>query len=93
MKTNIKYYLILKQLPLDINTCHIYVGFTTMTNDDIQQGSIGISTCAVDMLSALPIDKGEILFIAHNSDYDCSFIIECLQNVKPIVKSYIFFTD
>ena len=39
------------------------------------------------MLNALPADKKEILPIAHNSDYDCIFILEYLQNVKPIVKS------
>ena len=59
-------------------------------NDDIQQEFIGINTCAVDMLNALPHDKGEILLIAHNSDYDCRFILEYLQNVKPIVKSNRF---
>ena len=42
------------------------------------------------MLNALPVDKGEILLIAHNSDYDCRFILEYLNNVKPIVKSIIF---
>ena len=26
-------------------------------NDEIQQGCIGINTCAIDMLNALPIDK------------------------------------
>ena len=44
-------------------------------NDDIQQELIGINTCAVDMLNALPTDKKEILLIAHNSDYDCRFIL------------------
>ena len=44
-------------------------------NDDIQQECIGINTCAVDMLNALPTDKGEILLIVHNSDYDCRFIL------------------
>ena len=39
------------------------------------------------MLNASPTDKKEILLIAHNSDYDCRFISEYLQNVKPIVKS------
>ena len=39
------------------------------------------------MLNALPTDKKEILLIAHNSDYGCRFILEYLQNVKPIVKS------
>ena len=29
-------------------------------NDDIQQEFIGIHTCAVDMLNALPIDRKEI---------------------------------
>ena len=37
-------------------------------NVDIQQGFIGINTCAADMLNALPFGKGEILLIAHNSD-------------------------
>ena len=59
-------------------------------NGDIQQEFIGINTCAVDMLSALPTDKKHILLIAHNSDYDCKFILEYLQNVKPIVKSVRF---
>ena len=54
--------------------------------DDIQQGFIGINTCAVDMLHALPTDKGEILLIAHNSDHGCRSILEYLQNVKPIEK-------
>ena len=39
------------------------------------------------MLNALPTDKNEILLIAQNSDCDCRFILEYLQNVKPIVKS------
>ena len=49
-----------------------------------------INTCAVDMLNALPTDKGEILLIAHNSDYGCIFILDYLQNVKPIVNSNRF---
>ena len=56
-------------------------------NDDTQQEFIGISTCAVDMLNALPTDKKETSLIAHNSDYGCRSILECLQNVKPMVKS------
>ena len=59
-------------------------------NGDTQQEFTGINTCAVDMLNALPTDKGGILLIAHNSDYDCRFILEYLQNVKPIVKSNRF---
>ena len=59
-------------------------------NDDIHQGFIGINTCAVDTLNALPTDKKEILLIAHKSDYGCRFIVEYLQNVKPIVKSNRF---
>ena len=43
------------------------------------------------MLNALPNDKREISLIAHSSDYDCIIILEYLQNVKPIVKSDIFF--
>jgi hypothetical protein len=38
------------------------------------------------MLNALPTDKKEILLIAHSSDYERRFILEYLQNVKPIVK-------
>ena len=38
------------------------------------------------MLNALPTDKKEILLIAHNSDYDCKFILQYLQDTKPIVK-------
>ena len=77
----------------------IYFDFETITsevkhmpylcwiyNDDIQQEFIGINNCAVDMLNALPTDKDEILLIAHNSDYDCRFLLEYLRNVKPIVK-------
>ena len=59
-------------------------------NDDIQQGFIGIHTCAVDMLNALPADKKDILLIAHSSDYDYIFILEYLQNVQPIMKSVRF---
>ena len=44
-------------------------------NDDLQQECVGINTCAVDMLNALPTDKHDILLIAHNSDYDCIFIL------------------
>ena len=56
-------------------------------NGDIQQEFIGVNKCAADMLKALPHDKGYILLIAHNSDYDCRFILGCLLNVQPIVKS------
>ena len=42
------------------------------------------------MLNNLPTYKKDILLIAHNSDYDCIFILEYLQNVKPIVKSNRF---
>ena len=42
------------------------------------------------MLNALPTDKQEVLLIAHNSDYDCIFMLEYLQNVKPVVKSNLF---
>ena len=34
--------------------------------------------------------KVTFLSIAHNSDYDCRFILEYLQNVQPIVKSVRF---
>ena len=59
-------------------------------NGDVQHEFIGIDTCAVDMLNALPTDEKEILLIAHNSDYGCRFIFESLQNVKPIVRSNRF---
>ena len=39
------------------------------------------------MLNALPAGKKEILLIAHNSGYDCRFILKKLNNVKPIVES------
>ena len=55
-------------------------------DDAIQQECIGINTCAVDMLNALPTDKDELLLIAHNSDYDCRFILQYLQNPKQIIK-------
>ena len=42
------------------------------------------------MLNALPHDKGEIPLVAHKSDYDCRFILDYLQHVKPIVKSNRF---
>ena len=38
------------------------------------------------MTHVLPTDKHDILLVAHNSDYDCIFILEYLENVKPIVK-------
>ena len=37
-------------------------------NGDIQHEFIGINTCAVDMLNALPTDKGKISLIAQSSD-------------------------
>ena len=58
-------------------------------SDDIQKEFIGINKCAVGMLNAWPHDRGDVLLIAHNSDYDCRFILEYLQNVQPIAKSYM----
>ena len=52
----------------------------------IQQECIGTNTCATDMLNNLP-NKNKVSLIAHNSDCGCRFILEYLQNVKPIVKS------
>ena len=77
----------MEQLPLNINTYHIDVGFTTVTYN---RNLYVLILCAVDMLNALPTDKKEILLIAHSSDYGCRFILEYLQNVKPIVKSNRF---
>ena len=34
----------------------------------------------------LPTDKHETLLIAHNSDYDCRFVLQYLQHITPIVK-------
>ena len=59
-------------------------------NDDIQLGCVGINTCDVDMLNVLPTDQHDILLIAHNSYYDCRFVLEYLENVKPIVKGCRF---
>ena len=71
---------------------HIHMPYSCcIYNDDIQQEYIGINTCAVDMLNALPTDKKEILLIVHKSDYDCIFIFEYLQNVKPIITSDNFY--
>ena len=38
------------------------------------------------MLNALPADKNESLLVAHNSDFGCRFILEHLENAKPIVR-------
>ena len=51
-------------------------------NDDIQQEFIGINTCAVCKLNALPTDKGETFRIAHNSDYDCRFFEQIFQKCE-----------
>ena len=34
--------------------------------------------------------KGDISLIAHDSDYDCRFILEYLSNDQPIVNSNCF---
>ena len=39
------------------------------------------------MLNKSPTDKHEIIIIARNANYDCRFIQQYLQNVRPIVKS------
>ena len=59
-------------------------------NNHIQQYIIGINSCAVDILNGLPTDKKDFLLVAHNSDYGCRFILEHLQNKRPIVKSNRF---
>ena len=56
-------------------------------NGEIDKEFVGIDNCAVDMLNDLPTDKHEILLIAHNANYDCRFIQQYSQNVRPIVKS------
>ena len=47
----------------------------------------------IDMLNALPTDNNEIWLIAHNSDYDCRFVFQYLQNVKLVLNGGIFFTN
>ena len=42
------------------------------------------------MLNSLPTGKQHILLIAHNSDYDCRFLLPILQHVQRIVKSNRF---
>ena len=44
-------------------------------NDDTQQECIGINTCAIDMVNALPTDKHQIILVAFSSDYDCIFAL------------------
>ena len=34
-----------------------------------------------------------MLLIAHNSDYDCRFILTYLEHVEPIVKGCRFFSN
>ena len=58
-----------------------------MYNGETQQECIGINTCAIDMLNNLPTDKHDSLLKTHNANYGCRFILEYLQNVKPIIKS------
>ena len=56
-------------------------------NDELQQECVGINTCAVDVLNALPTDK-------HDNSYQLLIIqimivhlfLEYLGHVKPIVK-------
>ena len=60
-------------------------------NEEIQQEFKGINNCAIDMLNALPTDKHEILLIAHNAAYDCRFILQYLQNIRPIVNKVVDF--
>ena len=55
-------------------------------NEDTQQEFIWIMKCAEDMLNDLPTGNKETLLTAHNSDYDCRFILEYLRNVQPIVE-------
>ena len=56
-------------------------------NDEIQQEFVGIDNCAIAMLNNLPTDKQVIILIAHTANYDCRFIQQYLQNVRPTVKS------
>ena len=66
----------MERLLQEKNICLTYLCW--IYNDDIQQGCVGINTCAVDMLDALPTGKNEML-IAHSSDYDCRFVVEDLE--------------
>ena len=38
------------------------------------------------MINSLLAYKNDIWLIAHHSDYDCRFILQYLQDIKPIVK-------
>ena len=67
------------------NTHEPYLWWTY--NNDIHQEFIGANNRAIDILSYLPTDKQQQLLIAHNSYYDCIFILPILQNVQPIVES------
>ena len=58
-------------------------------NDEIQQECIGINTCVLDMLNALPTGKNEILLIAHNSDYACRFCFRIFRHVNQLLKKVV----
>ena len=85
------------------SSCKILFGFETITSGEkhmpclcwicdhgIQHEFVGVGNCATDMVNALPIDKNEIILIAHNSDYDRIFILKCSKNIKSTVKSNRF---
>ncbi len=97
--TDKSYRLEERRTPKTTQVYKIFFDFETITseehhipylcwiyNADIQQEFIGIENCAINMLNALPTDKDELLLIAHNSNYDCRFILKYLQKVSTIQK-------
>lgn len=52
------------------------------TEDGIKREFVGIEKCALDMLNNLP-HKPKIMLIAHNSNYDCRFLLKYLRKLSP----------
>ena len=52
------------------------------TEDGLQREFVGIDKCALDMLNNLP-NKPKIMTIAHNSNYDCRFLLRYLRKLAP----------
>ena len=51
------------------------------TEDGLQREFVGIENCAPDTLENLP-NKPKIMMIAHNSNYDCRFLLKHLSKAK-----------
>ena len=48
----------------------------------MQREFVGIDNCALDMLNNLP-NKPQIMMIAHNTNYDCRFLLKYLRKLAP----------